>query len=220
MKRIVNLTLKILISLLIINLLSRLIRKYVDIAPDFAYRGYVFDSGIRKKLFSPGNVVKRSGIQPGMRVLEVGCGSGAYTTAIARAVGNTGHVVAIEPYPPLIGQFRRKLADPTYKGLQNINISEADAASLPFADDQFDLVCAVTVIPEIRHLPQALAEIKRVLKPGGIFAESEQLIDPDMPRTATAVAWLRQAGFDIQDVRGNLWTYTVIGSKPVLLRGL
>lgn len=215
MIRIAKTTLKILIPLLIINLFARLFRKYVDIAPDSPYRGYVFDSRIRKRLFSPEKVVQRSGVLPGMHVLEIGCGSGAYTTAIARAVGDAGHVSAIEPYPPLIKQLRRKLANPTYQTLWNIDIYEADAAHLPFADRQFDLVCAITVLPEIRDLSRALSEIKRVLRPEGSLAATEQLIDPDMPRSMTTVKRLRKAGFDIRYLRGNLWTYTVIASRVI-----
>jgi ubiquinone/menaquinone biosynthesis C-methylase UbiE len=62
---------------------------------------------------------------------------------------------------------------------------------------------------EIPDKEKALKEIMRVLKPGGILAISELLIDPDYPRMSTTARMGLQGGFTIEAMEGNLLTYTV-----------
>ena len=85
---------------------------------------------------------------------------------------------------------------------------------LPFEAGTFDVVYMVTVLPEIPDQGRALAEIWRVLKPGGILAVSEFLVDPDYPLRSTTVRVGAQAGFRPEATIGNLWSYTVRFRKP------
>ena len=64
--------------------------------PAPAFMGPLFDSALRRKIQPPGIVIERSGIKEGMHVLEVGCGSGAFTTNVARTVGKKGTVYALD----------------------------------------------------------------------------------------------------------------------------
>jgi len=74
--------------------------------------GRFLDSDLRRKMQPPETIIVRSGIKPGMKVLEAGCGSGAFTAAVARAVGNGGEVHAHDIQPGMLGQLRRKLTHP------------------------------------------------------------------------------------------------------------
>jgi ubiquinone/menaquinone biosynthesis C-methylase UbiE len=69
------------------------------------------------------------------------------------------------------------------------------------------------VLQEIPDKRKALAEARRVLKPGGIIAVTEFLIDPDYPLRSTTVRDLERAGFTIEAVEGRFWTYTVRGKR-------
>lgn len=161
----------------------------------------------------PAALIRRSGIQPGMRVLEIGCGSGAYTLEIARAVGAAGKVVALDIQPGMLEQLKNKLARSENTDIRNIEPLLASAYQLLFQDGSFDATFMITVLQEIPDKGRALAEVRRTLRPGGIVAVTEWLFDPDYPLKQTTLRLLREAGFENIDSSGNLWTYTVRGYR-------
>jgi ubiquinone/menaquinone biosynthesis C-methylase UbiE len=187
-------------------------RLYHSPAP--AFIGYALDSDMRRRLQPSDKLIERSGIREGMSVLEVGCGSGAFTTFVARAVGEQGEVTALDIQPAMLEQLERKLKKPENQDVQNIRLYEGGAYELPFEPLSLDLVYMVTVLPEIPDQGRALAEVKRVLKLGGILAVTEFLPDPDYPLSSTTVKRGKKAGFDVEGVYGNLWNYTVRFRKP------
>ncbi len=176
--------------------------------------GRLLDSGFRRFLQPPDKVIAHSGIKPGMTVLELGSGSGAFTTFVQRAVGNHGKLYALDLQPGMLKQLRRKLAKPENRDINNIVIVHASAYEMPFEDRSFDLVYMVTVFPEIPDRGRALREIKRVLKPGGILAVTEFLPDPDYPLRSTTIKLCQREGFILDASLGNLWNYTVRFVRP------
>lgn len=197
-----------LIFLILWLILIRIIRKLFHF-PAPAFIGVFLDSNYRRKIQPPDAIIRRSGIKPGQRVLEIGCGSGAYTTFVARAVGPDGTVEALDIQPAMLKQLEKKLQLPENQDLNNIRTHLASAHELPFEDGSIDLVYMITVLPEIPDQGKALAEIKRVLKPEGILAVSEFLPDPDYPLSKTTTTKGEKAGFVVDGVYGNIWTYTV-----------
>lgn len=100
-------------------------------------------------------------IQPGQRVLEPGCGSGRLTVHLAEAVGAGGHVLAIDLSPGMIRRARAHGLPPQAKfAVQSLN-------SLTEPAGTFDQVICLNVFPHFSNHPHALAQIARVLKPGG-----------------------------------------------------
>lgn len=191
----------------------RVLRKtYHSPAP--ALYGPFLDSRLRRLIQPPAEIVARSGIRPGMRVLEIGCGSGAFTTIVARLVGAAGEVAALDIQPGMLAQLDRKLARPENQDIGNVRLYLSGAYELPFEAERFDAVYMVTVLPEIPDQARALAEVWRVLKPGGILAVSELLLDPDYPLRSTTVRIGAEAGFRPEATMGNLWNYTVRFRKP------
>ena len=150
-----------------------------------------------------------------MRVLEVGCGSGAYTTHIAHAVGRTGEVAALDIQRAMLAQLKSKLSRPEHQDVRNVRLCEGSAYELPFREGSIDLVSMITALPEIQDQQEALAEVKRVLKPGGILAVTEFFPDPDYPLSSTTVRTGRRANLGVEGVYGNLWTYTVRFRKRI-----
>src|SRR5437764_719902 len=102
--------------------------------------------------------------RPGMNVLDVASGTGAPSLQIARAVAPTGRVTAtdLSPEPLKIAAERARK-----RGLTNLSFEGADVHGLPFPDAGFDLVTSRLGVMFFSDLPRALAEIRRVLKPGG-----------------------------------------------------
>ena len=194
--------------------LLRVIRKLHPF-PVPAFIGRFLDSDLRRWRQPPDKLIERSGIKQGMTVLDLGCGSGAFTPFVARAVGEEGKVYAVDIQPKMLKQLERKLAKPENQGIRNIELKQASAYDLPCEDEAFDLVYMVTVLQEIPDRGRALREIRRVLKPGGILAVTELLPDPDYPLRSTTVKICQREGFVLDDNLGNLWNYTARFKKPL-----
>jgi ubiquinone/menaquinone biosynthesis C-methylase UbiE len=199
--------------LLLHQVVMRIVRKLVHFpAPAFIGRG--LDSNYRRKLQPPDKIIRRSGIKEGMHVLEVGCGSGAYTTFVARVVGGGGKVYALDIQPEMLQQLQSKLARPENEDIRNIELVNSSAYELPFDDDSLDLVYMVTVLQEIPDRNKTLQQVRRVLKPGGILSVTEWLPDPDYPWKSTTIKIGREAGLVVDEAPGNFWHYTVRFRKP------
>lgn len=210
----VLLTLFIIIAFLILwQLVIRIARRYAKF-PAPAFISTFLDSGFRKMMQPPAKVIAYSGIKPGIKVLEIGCGSGAFTIEAARTVGQQGKVYALDIQEDMLGKLRTKLSRPENLDIRNIEIVHKSAYELPFEDNSLDLVYMVTVFQEIPDKQRSLAQIKRVLKPAGILAVSELLPDPDYPWRSTTERMLSKAGLIFEAVYGNLWSYTVRFRKP------
>jgi len=149
-----------------------------------------------------------------MTVLELGSGSGGFTTFVARAVGQGGKVYAVDIQAGMLAQLRGKLSRSENRDIENVEVRQASAYDLPFEDGSLDLVYMVTVLPEIPNRSRALQEVRRVLESGGILAVTEFLPDPDYPLRSTTIRICQNEGFVVDASSGNLWNYTVRLSKP------
>jgi ubiquinone/menaquinone biosynthesis C-methylase UbiE len=108
--------------------------------------------------------------QPGDRVLEVACGTGLNFPHLRQMIGERGSLVGVDLTPAMLDLARQRIAR---HGWQNVQVREADAARLPFPDASFDkafCALALNIIPEYE---QAVAEVWRVLVPGGRFVAVE-----------------------------------------------
>jgi len=171
--------------------------------------GRFLDSKLRHWVQAPDTVIRRSGVEQGMTVLDLGCGSGAFTTLLARVVGAQGKVYAVDLQAGMLDQLKRKLSRAENLDISNVEIGLADAYELPFEDDSFDLVFMVAALQEIFDRGRALREARRVLKPDGILAVSELLPDTDYPLRSTTIRLVQQEGFVLNGNSGNFWNYTV-----------
>lgn len=213
MNTIITILLIILVIFILWQVFIRIFRRFFDF-PAPAFIGNFLDSDFRRKMQPPDKIISRSGIKEGMRILEVGCGSGAFTTFVARAVGNKGEVFALDIQPEMLKQIENKLKRAENKDIKNIRLIEGDALNMPLEDSFFDLVYTITVFQEIPDKHKALKEMKRVLKPKGILAITEFLPDPDYPLKSTTVKIGTSEGFISDDVKGSFWNYTARFIKP------
>jgi SAM-dependent methyltransferase len=99
------------------------------------------------------------GVAAGKRVLDVGAGTGALTMELVRR-GAT--VAAADPSPPFVAAMRRRFPD--------VEVEEAPAEDLPWPDESFDAALAQLVIAFMRDAPAGVAEMRRVVRPGGVVA--------------------------------------------------
>jgi SAM-dependent methyltransferase len=126
-------------------------------------------------------------LQPGMRLLDVGCGPGSITLGLAEAVA-PGEAVGVDLQPEQVEQARARAA----ASGAGARFDVADIYRLPFPDASFDAVFANGVLMHLGEPLRALAELRRVLRPGGIAG----VRDPDFgtslyaPATPLLDRWL------------------------------
>ncbi len=113
-------------------------------------------------------LVERSALRDGEVVLDVGCGTGAATRFAAETVGLSGRAVGVDVNAGMIAVARSL---PPVRGAA-IEWFEKSAHDLPFAEEEFDVVLCAQTLQFLDDRPRALAEMCRVLKPGGRVAVS------------------------------------------------
>ena len=161
------------------------------------------------------------GAAPGDRVLDAGCGPGFYVAETLERVCPGGSVVGVDASPPMLA-----LAAKRSEGHDNVSFHEGDVTALPVADADFDRALSVQVLEYVEDISAALAELNRVLKPGGrvllwdvdwatvswrsddparmervLRGWDEHLSDPVLPRRLSAE--LRAAGFEDVEMQGH-----------------
>jgi demethylmenaquinone methyltransferase/2-methoxy-6-polyprenyl-1,4-benzoquinol methylase len=107
--------------------------------------------------------VGRAAVRPGIRALDIAGGTGDLAREFARKAGATGEVWLTDINPAMLARGRDRIFD---AGLQ-IPVTQCDAEQLPFPDRYFDLVTVAFGLRNMTHKDRALAEMVRVLRPGG-----------------------------------------------------
>jgi len=105
-------------------------------------------------------------LREGVRLLDLASGTGDLAALAAPAVGNRGVIVASDINAAMLGRGRDRLMDAGV--VDNIRYTLADAETLPFPDANFDRITMAFGLRNVTHKPRALAEMARVLRPGGV----------------------------------------------------
>ena len=193
-----------------LKLLSRLAARYGHSSPCPYALAWLVNNPVRR--WYGRAILDRVGIQPGERVLELGPGPGTFTVDAARRLGPEGQLIAVDIQPQMIARLERRVQE---AGLTNVEAHVADACALPLEDESIDRAFLVTVLPEIPDRARALAELHRVLKPGGLLSITEEFPDPDYLFAFETIRLVEAAGFRLERRFGNWWIYTVNFRKGI-----
>lgn len=174
---------------------------------------------------------------PSMRILDVGCGPGTITVDLAVLVPE-GQVTGVEHSPEVLESARALAAE---RDVKNIRFETGDIHALEYPDNTFDIAHAHQVLQHVGDPVQALREMRRVVKPGGLVAVRDSdfsimtwypnidgLVDwqklyiqvarsnggePNAGRCLHA--WARQAGFDRRNIiaTASTWCYNTADER-------
>ncbi|MFI1866093.1 methyltransferase domain-containing protein [Streptomyces jumonjinensis] len=107
-------------------------------------------------------------VQSGHVVLDLGCGPGADLETLARGAGPTGMVIGIDSDPQMVRRAQARAAR-----LARAGVLGADVHALPLPSSSADRVLTDRLLQHVADLPRALAEVRRVLRPGGRLVMAE-----------------------------------------------
>lgn len=164
-------------------------------------------------LINTGNrLTKRQlALQPGMHVLDVGCGSGRFTIPMAQQVGSKGSVLGIDIDARKLQRAQQRLQQASIK---NVRFQRAGAGEGKLPDEQFDRALLFAVLGEMSDREAALAEIFQALGPGGILCITEGFLDPHYQSQERIRSFARAVGFVQERCAGNRWLFTMNFLKP------
>jgi len=150
---------------------------FAAIAPSYDLNNRLHSMGIDQRWRK--NVVRLANVAPADRVLDMACGTGDLTRALA--LKEPAKVVGGDFTPEMLEIARTKRSHETDKAIEYLH---ADAMALPFEDDSFDVLTIAFGIRNVSDVPKALREFARVLAPGGRLL----ILEFDRPRFAP-IAW-------------------------------
>jgi arsenite methyltransferase len=128
-----------------------------------------------------GNPFSLGRLQPGEHVVDVGSGAGIDSLIAARTVGPEGRVVGVDMTPAMLDKARAAAAE---AGLANVEFRQGYGEALPVADGWADVVISNGVLNLMPDKHAGLAEMGRVLKPGGRLQIGDILVQRAVPESA------------------------------------
>ncbi len=133
-------------------------------------RAGVLESRLRRLLQNPRKIMSKH-IRPGTTVLDLGCGTGYFTTEIAGLLGDSGKVVAVDVQEGMLNILRQKLNGSQLT--QRIQIHKCTESRLGLTE-KFDFVLAFYTFHEMKYVDSIITELKSVLKLGVQILIAEQ----------------------------------------------
>jgi ubiquinone/menaquinone biosynthesis C-methylase UbiE len=128
--------------------------------------GYLLASPIRRLWQDPAKILAPY-VQPGMTVLEPGPGMGFFTLEIARRVGPSGRVVAVDIQARMLDSLKRRLAKAGLEERVDVRLAAPESMGVADLAGAVDLVLAFAVVHELPRADEFFREAAQSLKPGG-----------------------------------------------------
>jgi ubiquinone/menaquinone biosynthesis C-methylase UbiE len=130
---------------------------------------FIMESGFRYKFFGPKRILEGAGIRSGMKVLEVGCGTGFFTIAAGQMLGDNGSLIAMDRLPISVETVAKKVQEANLSNV--VQVIKGDALDTKLEKEGFDEVIIFGVIPApMLPMEKLIMEMHRILRPGGVMA--------------------------------------------------
>ncbi len=172
----------------------------------------LLDNPFRRIYRDPVRTVDFVGVHRNAHLLDAGCGTGTHALEAATRVGPNGRVYALDMQASMINTVARRAE---LQHASNVVTLLAPLHRIPLPADSVDCVMMISVLPEISRRKMALAEARRVLKPGGALVAGEDVFAPVYARPTTTRKWLEEAGFKLTGQAGNGLAYLLRFVRPI-----
>jgi ubiquinone/menaquinone biosynthesis C-methylase UbiE len=146
------------------------------------------------------------GLQPGMKVLDAGCGPGRLAVPGAQALGPQGELTAFDLQSGMLARAQEKART---AGLSNMRFVQGALGEGKLEPEYYDRALLVTVLGEIPNQEAAMKEIFAALKPGGILSVTEVIFDPHFQSRESVMRVASAAGFREKGFFGKRLAYTM-----------
>ncbi len=166
------------------------------------------DHPLRLRYRNPVETLGDIGFVAGMTVLDMGCGTGTFTLEMARMVGPDGTVHAVDLQEPLLQRAAARVERAVIPA--TVHFHHSGAHTLPLERSTVDLAVVIATLAEIPNAALALSELRRVIKPSGRLAISEELPDPAYVLPQVTRRRAEAAGFSFIRQLGTPFCYTQI----------
>lgn len=162
----------------------------------------------RLRYRNPSELLGSLGVYAGMMVADLGCGTGLFTLEMAKRVADSGKVHAVDIQTQMLDGCKVRIAA---AGLSHrVRFYHSGIHTLPLTDQSVDVALMAAVLGQVPVRTLALDEVRRVLKPGGRLAISEELPDPAYTPAPLTRRWAEEAGFRYGGLTGNPFCYTML----------
>lgn len=156
-------------------------------------RAHALDSKFRRLFQNPTCLVSRY-IKPGMSVLDLGCGTGYFTTEIARHLKPSGKVIAADVQQGMLNILSRKIEAEEWKDRIEIHRCPENGLGLK---ENFDFIIAFYSFHEMKDLDTVINELKSIMKPGARILIAEQKFHVSKAEFYSFIEKMKGNGFKI-----------------------
>lgn len=174
--------------------------------------GYFLMCPLRRRGQNPVKILKPY-VRPGMTVLEPGPGMGFFTLDLARLVGDSGRVVAVDIQAKMLSRLRGRLEKAGLVGRTEIRLVQPDSMALEDLAGRVDFVLAFALVHEMPSVEKFFAETARTLKAGAtlLLAEPTGHVKPEQFEEELAAA--ARAGLTVSDRPAIRRSHTALLTK-------
>ncbi len=160
--------------------------------------GYVLASPLRRWVQDPAAIVGPY-VREGMTVLEPGPGMGFFTVELARRVGPTGRVIAVDVQPRMIAGLKRRLAKAGLAERVDARLAQDDSMGLKDLAAAVDFTLAMAVVHEMPSAGRLFAEAAAAMRPGATLLLAEPAGHVKQEEFAAEVQAAEEAGFSVAE---------------------
>lgn len=159
---------------------------------------WLLENPWRKVYRHPQRTAEQCGIRPTDTVLEIGCGSGLFTRALA---AQCAKLIVQDIEPRYVAEAKAKTGDLTHLEFISVDVCKLGLTAVA------DVIVLISVLPEIANPVLALESCVKALRPNGRIVISQELFEPEYVPSSQIDEWAKAAGLKVLTRQGNAWIY-------------